>query len=192
MDDRLIVMLVRHAESVPPGTPGYGEDDRPLTPAGRAAAGRLAGTRPRDAPIAIYSSPYPRARQTVEPLARSRGLAIEEIADLRERLLSAVTLINWREELAHSWRDFDYAPPGGETGRIAQARAIGVLNRVRKRHHTGTVVFASHGNLIALTLHAFAPSVGFRFWAAIPMPAVYRLEFADDRVTISGPGLPIV
>lgn len=47
MDDRLIVMLVRHAEPVLPGTPGYGEDDRPLTPAGRAAAERLAKTLAR-------------------------------------------------------------------------------------------------------------------------------------------------
>jgi 2,3-bisphosphoglycerate-dependent phosphoglycerate mutase len=189
--DPFVVFLVRHAEPVMPGTPGYGEDDRPLTAAGFAAAERLAAALAHEAPAAIYSSPYLRARQTVEPLARSRGLVVEEIADLRERLLSADALPNWREELSRSWSDFAYAAPGGETGAAAQTRALAVLEQIRGRHREGAVVLASHGNLIALVLNAFVPSIGFDFWAAIPLPAVYRLEFTGDRVVAAGPGLPI-
>lgn len=189
--DPFVVILVRHAEPVLPGAPGYGEDDRPLTAAGFAAAERLAETLAAEAPVAIYSSPYLRARQTVEPLARSRGLVIEEIADLRERLLSADALLNWREELRRSWSDFAYAAPGGESGATAPTRALAVLEQIRQRHRTGTVAVASHGNLIALALNAFVPSIGFDFWAAIPLPAVYRLEFAHDRVGVTGPGLPV-
>ena len=37
---------------------------------------------------AIYSSPYPRAVQTVEPLSRRLGFEIGLVDDLRERLLS--------------------------------------------------------------------------------------------------------
>jgi hypothetical protein len=48
-----------------------------------------------------------------------------------------------------------------------------------------------HGNLIALALNAFVPSIGFDFWAAIPLPAVYRIEFAQDRVGVAGPGLAV-
>ena len=45
---------------------------------------------------------------------------------------------------------------------------------------------ASHGNLIALALHAIAPEqVDFEFWAAMPTPAVYVLP-GDG--TVSGPG----
>lgn len=186
-----VVILVRHAEPMPPGTPGYGEDDRPLTADGFAAAERLAEAPGAEAPAAIYSSPYLRARQTVEPLARLHGLVIEEIADLRERLLSADALPNWREELRRSWSDFAYAAPGGESGTIARTRALTILEQIRQRHRTGTVVVASHGNLIALALNAFVPSIGFHFWAAIPLPAVYRLAFAQDRVEVTGPGLPV-
>lgn len=187
--DPFVMILVRHAEPAAPGTAGYGEDDRPLTADGFAAAERLSEALGPEAPAAIYSSPYLRARQTVEPLARSRGLVIEEIADLRERLLSADPLPNWREELSRSWSDFGYAAPGGESGAAAQTRALAVLEQIRRRHRTGTVVVASHGNLIALALNAFVPSIGFDFWAAIPTPAVYRLEFAPDRVVVAGPGL---
>ncbi len=189
--DSFVVILVRHAEPVAPGTVGYGEDDRPLTADGFAAAERLAEALADEAPAAIYSSPYLRARQTVAPLARSRGLVIEEIADLRERLLSADALPNWREELRRSWSDFAYAAPGGESGTVAQSRALAVLEQIRQRHRNGTVVVASHGNLIALALNAFVPSIGFDFWASIPLPAVYRLEFARDRVRVTGPGLPV-
>jgi hypothetical protein len=37
------------------------------------------------------------------------------------------------------------------------------------------VILASHGNLIALALNAFTPSVDYAFWESIPMPAVFTL-----------------
>jgi 2,3-bisphosphoglycerate-dependent phosphoglycerate mutase len=124
---------------------------------------------------AAYSSPYIRARQTIEPIARARDLAIETVDDLRERLLSPAELPDWRAHLKRAWEDFDYAPPGGETGRDAQARIVRVLDTVAARHSTGTVIVASHGNLIALALHAFMPNVDYAFWESIPMPAVFTL-----------------
>ena len=64
-----------------------------------------------------------------------------------------------------------------------------MFENLRIRHPSGTLVLGSHGNLIGLALHAFEPGVDFEFWAAMPMPAVYRLEFAGGgwRV-IEGPG----
>ena len=124
---------------------------------------------------AAYSSPYLRARQTIEPIAHARGLAIETIEDLRERMLSPAELPDWRAHLKRSWEDFDYAPPGGESGRIAQARIVRVLDTIASRHSAGTVILASHGNLIALALHAIMPGVDYEFWESIPMPAVFTL-----------------
>ena len=139
---------------------------------------------------AVISSPYLRAIQTVEPIARRLGIEIELVDDLRERLLSpADDLPDWREHLERSWRDFDHALPGGESGRAAQARILAVFENLRIRHPSGTLVLGSHGNLIGLALQAFEPRVDFEFWAAIPMPAVYRLEFAGGRWrVIEGPG----
>jgi 2,3-bisphosphoglycerate-dependent phosphoglycerate mutase len=183
------VLLVRHAEPVAPGDPRHAEHDRPLTGRGVRDAEALAA-RLRDVALdAIYASPYPRAVQTVAPSARLRGLPIGIIPDLRERLLAPDPLPDWRVQLERTWLDFDHAPPGGETSRIAQARGLGVLDRVRADHPTGTVMLGGHGNLIALVLRAFAPRVDFAFWEAIPMPAVYRLEFVRAWRVVSGPGL---
>src|SRR5512135_1174431 len=88
----LDLILVRHAAPIPPGTAGWEDrdDERPLTTAGIAASLELADELERFGLTAIYSSPYPRARQTVEPIALRHELAVQELADLRERLLSPV------------------------------------------------------------------------------------------------------
>ncbi len=184
-DSLLTVLLVRHAEPVAPGTQGFDEFNRPLTAKGMRDAERLRQIHGSTRIDAAYSSPYLRARQTIEPIARARGLSIETADDLRERLLSPADLPNWREHLKCSWNDFDYAPHGGESSRVAQSRVVQVLETVAARHKAGTVIVASHGNLIALALHAFIPNVDYAFWESIPMPAVFTLIRQGDRWTVS-------
>ena len=60
------LIIIRHAIAVPHGTPGYADEDRPLTPEGEAkfreAARGLARLSGR--PDALLTSPWLRARQT--------------------------------------------------------------------------------------------------------------------------------
>ncbi len=62
------ILLIRHAIAVPHGTPGFTDDERPLTAKGekrfRKAARGLAAIV--QCPQAILSSPLPRALQTAE------------------------------------------------------------------------------------------------------------------------------
>ena len=87
---RLDVLLVRHAEPIPPGTPGWEErdDERPLTEEGRRAAEQLADELEPYVITSAYSSPYPRAIETVTPTAQRRGLEVHLLPDLRERRLT--------------------------------------------------------------------------------------------------------
>ncbi|HWG85568.1 MAG TPA: histidine phosphatase family protein [Deinococcales bacterium] len=191
MPGTLRVLLIRHAEPVPPGDPRFEENDRPLSDRGRVQAMELASGLGGMDIAAVYSSPYPRAVQTVQPLADARRLTVTTVPDLRERLLSPQPLPDWREHLEAAWRDHDYCLPGAESGRAAQARAMAALEEIAARHpQGGTVALGSHGNLIALVLHAAEPGVDYAFWSQIPMPALYVLERSDAgwRV-LSGPGL---
>jgi 2,3-bisphosphoglycerate-dependent phosphoglycerate mutase len=180
-DTSLTVLLVRHAEPVAPGTEGFDEFTRPLTAKGMRDAEQLVEMHGSVRIDGAYSSPYLRARQSIEPIARARGLTIETVDDLRERLLSPVELPDWRSHLRRSWQDFDYAPPGGESGHVARARVVRVLDTIASRHSDGTVIVASHGNLIALALHEFMPGVDYGFWESIPMPAVFTLMREGSR-----------
>lgn len=66
------VFVVRHAEKASDG------DDPPLTEQGQARARALA-VRLADAPlVAVYSTPYLRTQQTVQPTADAHGLAVTE------------------------------------------------------------------------------------------------------------------
>jgi phosphohistidine phosphatase len=67
--------MIRHATAVPSGTPGIADDDRPLTPRGRARFRRAAKGLARivDRPDALLTSPLPRALATAEIAARAFG-----------------------------------------------------------------------------------------------------------------------
>jgi 2,3-bisphosphoglycerate-dependent phosphoglycerate mutase len=183
----LDVLLVRHAEPMPVGTPDILDDDRPLTDAGRLTAFELAEELDGWEISAIYSSPYARAVETVTVLADRRGMRVQLLDDLRERQLSGELHDTWQESLAQSWADFEFAMPGGESGRAAQRRAIATLDLLRVRHSDGgRVVVGSHGNLISLILHALEPGIGFDFNMAMPMPALYRLTHDGLRWRIMG------
>jgi 2,3-bisphosphoglycerate-dependent phosphoglycerate mutase len=157
---------------------GHGEEnDRPLSGRGREDARALVRQLGDEHVAAVYSSPYPRAHQTVEPLAASLGLAITVIPDLRERLLCPDPRPDWLAHVHRSFADDDHCLPGGESSRVARARVGAVLDDLEQRHPGETLAAASHGDLIALALQLHDPAVGFELWQSMPMPAVYPVDW---------------
>jgi 2,3-bisphosphoglycerate-dependent phosphoglycerate mutase len=183
----LDVLLVRHAEPIPIGSPDVADNDRPLTEAGRGAAAELAQELDGWAITAIYSSPHRRALETVAVLAERRGLEVQVLDDLRERVLSVEPHDAWRESLTRAWAEPDWSLPGAESGRSAQRRAVAILDLLRVRHADGgRIVLGSHGNLISLVLQQLEPGVDMAFHLAMPMPAIYRLTHDGRRWRIMG------
>jgi 2,3-bisphosphoglycerate-dependent phosphoglycerate mutase len=137
---------------------------------------RIADRLATVAPVAIYSSPYARARQTVEPLALRLELKITEIPDLRERALSSGPLEDFESALHATWDDFSLIHPGGESSSDAQKRAVAVIDTLLARHGDGHIVVSTHGNLLSLLLNHYDPSLEFDFWKSLSMPDVYTLR----------------
>jgi len=76
--------VVRHAKA---GSRSHWTGDdrkRPISPKGEKQAARLVEQFKKVAVTAVFSSPYLRCVQTVEPLAKVRGLAVQESPDLAE------------------------------------------------------------------------------------------------------------
>jgi phosphohistidine phosphatase SixA len=88
----VLLILVRHAEAAP----GQPDELRPLTPAGRAAARRLAERVGGLHPDAVLSSPLLRARETAAEIAAVAGVELEP----DERLAPGATVDRVREVVA--------------------------------------------------------------------------------------------
>ena len=78
------IIVLRHATATARSVWKGEEVKRPLLPAGTAEAERLASTLAAFSAKRIYTSPWFRCHQTVEPYAQSRGLMIIERSQLSE------------------------------------------------------------------------------------------------------------
>ena len=172
-----MIFLVRHAHS------DYVPDEmRTLSSSGRLAAERVADALEGRGISRIISSPYTRAVQTVEPLARRLGLEVERDPDLRERRLTDGRIAgDFLDYLSATWSDFTFAYPGGETSNEAQARVSRAIRRIADANIDRHVAIASHGNALALFLHTLDATVDFDFWMKMSMPDVYEIETGGAR-----------
>lgn len=98
--------LLRHAEAVPPGTPGFAHDaDRPLTEHGiKQAQGVAAGLKALGIELdLILTSPYLRAVQTAQRVADGYGgkIPLREMPELRDDESPRVTSLALKPYAAH-------------------------------------------------------------------------------------------
>ena len=171
--------FIRHAHS------NYTPDEinRPLSDKGRESLAQLDFLA--DKPItAIYSSPYQRAIQTVEPLAQSLKLAIQSDERLIERKLSSQAIADrdFEQRLMQLWSRPTFSLVGGESNQQAQQRALTFLHELESKHRNEEIIISSHGNLICILLSAFDPSIDYNFWCGLSMPDVLVLD-KDERIT---------
>jgi 2,3-bisphosphoglycerate-dependent phosphoglycerate mutase len=152
------------------------DEMRPLSAAGKRASEHLAKSLAELGIEAIYSSPYRRAVETVTPLAALLGQPIRELSDLREREFGSIESDSFEQAVAATWSDFDFAHPGGESNRTAQRRARAVTEMLVRRHPSGPVALATHGNLLSLLVNAYDRSVGLDLWRTLSNPDVVRLD----------------
>ena len=169
------IYLVRHCQAT-----GQ-EPSASLTTEGRNQATKIAqtlGSIPFDK---LYSSPFRRAVQSIEPLALQLDKAITLDDRLEERALSGETIDNWLEELEKTFRDLSYTVPGGESSQEATSRGIAAISDVI--HNTKEyALLMTHGNLLTLILHHFDQTYDFKTWKALRNPEIYCLAFQNGEI----------
>ncbi|NUS93873.1 MAG: histidine phosphatase family protein [Nocardia sp.] len=187
---RTSIFLVRHAQSVPPAPNGPDELHRPLTETGRIQANRLAVSLADLAPGIVLSSPYLRAVRTVEPAARRWNLPIHTDRELREWDSGIDPTPDYERRYRQSWARPQWARPGAESLHELTERALRTLTDIIDDPPDRPVVIGSHGTFIARALVGLGcPGIDWAFQQAMPMPAVYRLEFGGPAVSAAGPGI---
>ena len=177
------VFLIRHGITAQTGrilygqTRGIGLDER-----GRAQAEQLAERFSSVKLTAIYSSPLERCVQSVEPLSASKRLPIVERDELIEMHAGSWTgrsLARLRRTKA--WREVHASPStfrfpdGGESFAEAQARVVGAIGAIARRHRRGRVAIATHGDIARIFLaHAHG----------MPLDAFQRLVVDTASVSV--------
>jgi len=132
----------------------------------------------------VFSSPYKRAIDTIEPFAAAHGLPVRLVANFRERRVSGGRWIaDFDAYAARQWSDFDYALPDGESLRQVQARNVGALRRLLCLHDGEVMVVGSHGTALSAIIHHYDPTYGYADFQRIQhmMPWIVRFSFVQER-----------
>jgi broad specificity phosphatase PhoE len=136
-----------------------GIEDACLTEYGHHQAEDAARQLSKESVTRIIASPYTRALQTAEPLARRLGLQIEIWALVRERFGLVCDIGTPRARLASAWPTHDFShlkekwwPDEHESPAEVKSRAQAFQQHVRLRSDWRTTVVVSHwGFILCLT-----------------------------------------
>jgi broad specificity phosphatase PhoE len=156
------ILLARHGESDWNRSGRWqGFADRPLTGLGRKQASELAERLANTELDAVYSSDLRRARETAEIVARTKGLAVEVTADLREvdvgswsGLTRAQAEARFPDHYAR-WLRGSEGWDDGESYEQMSARVVRAVRRIARDREGQRVLVVAHGGSIR-AIHASA------------------------------------
>ncbi len=155
---------------------------RPLSENGLNDANIVTELLKNEAIYAVYSSPYRRAIQTVEGIAKYIGKEIKTIEDFKERILAEKPVEDFTEAITQVWDDYDFSWSGGESNRVAQKRGVNATLDVLESNKGKNVVIGTHGNIMVLIMNFFDSKYGFEFWNQLEMPDIYKLTFDREKL----------
>lgn len=173
------IYLVRHAHST--YTPE--ELSRPLSIKGFEAAKKVTALLLEESINYTISSPYKRAIQTVEGLAKTLNLDIEIEEAFRERKLSEKPVEDFENSVIRVWQDFNFTFEGGESGLEAQLRGVKAILKILREHSGKNIVVGTHGNIMVLIMNYFNNSYDYDFWTTLEMPDIYKLSFDGEKLS---------
>jgi 2,3-bisphosphoglycerate-dependent phosphoglycerate mutase len=166
------LFLVRHASSI-----GQ-ESDAPLSGEGEAQALELSTALASLGVDQLFSSPYRRALDTMAPFAKTAGLCVGVIDDLRERKLAGGWLPDFLVHMQRSFLDENYCLEGGESLHETARRGLSAIAQIAHETVGKRPAAASHGNLIASVLRTVDPKFGFAEWKAMRNPDIFDMTLA--------------
>ena len=170
--------FVRHAHS------DYSADElgRSLSVRGVNDANGITDILKKENIDVVVSSPYKRAFQTVEGIAKHLKREIEIIDTFKERILSEQPVIDFYEAMLQVWSNFDFSLPGGESNHLAQERGVQATKEILKKYGGQNIAIGTHGNIMVLIMNYFDPIYDFSFWKQLEMPDIYQLTFSEQQL----------
>lgn len=127
----------------------------------------------------VYTSPYLRAVQTIEPTANLLKINMVLEDNLRER-----TVGNWVDNFSdfalNQWNNFDFKLDNGESLNEVQQRMVTIYNKIFKKEK-GNIIISGHGTSLATLFNSIlGDNFGFKEFTRMNMPDVYCAKYEDD------------
>jgi broad specificity phosphatase PhoE len=167
-------ILVRHGQTAWNREDRFrGQSDVPLDETGLAQATMTARRIAAEwAPVAVYSSPLHRARQTAQAIAQPLGLPVQPHAGLNDinfGLLQGLTVPQAADRwplVVHDWFNAPHLAqlPEGETLAEISRRALAAVKDLAARHPDDAIVLVGHLVLNRVVLLGITGLGLDRFW----------------------------
>lgn len=188
------LIVIRHGETDSNREHRFqGQLDVPLNGTGRLQAARLAQRLADEHFDVARASDLQRARQTAQPLAMCRDLAVVTDPRWREQSFGDIegmrvqTLHQEHPQLWAQWAEHraDFALPGGENVRQFHARIVAALQSLGEEFPHRTVLVVTHGGVLDMLWRTATgePLDGPRR-CAIPNAGINRLRWLSGRLEI--------
>ncbi|MFJ7666805.1 histidine phosphatase family protein [Lysinibacillus sp. NPDC097195] len=175
------MIMIRHAES--PFIIGE-ERTRPLSLKGERDVHSVTALIGQTINV-IASSPYKRAIQTVEGIAKKNNLEVQLIENLKERTLKGEYRLSEEEidnAIKKSFEDADFSLQEGESIIDVQNRAIPAIKNLLKQYEGKTIIIGTHGNIMTIIMNYFNEKYGYDFWKSTTKPDIYKLIFSQTKL----------
>lgn len=176
------VYFVRHGES---SKLEGNERTRELTAKGHTDAERVAELLSGLPVDVLLSSPYRRAVQTMEPLARRAGKEIFCHEGLRETVFAGEDRTLNDTELLPAVRrmlsDREYSLPGGESASAAQKRAVAALEQLFVEYQGQNLAIGTHGLIMTLIFQYYDSRYDWDFLMKTTKPDIYRMTLSGGK-----------
>lgn len=185
------VFFLRHGETAGPRGVLYSQRDVPLSDRGLEQTKRLVEALKALPVSAVYSSDLLRARLGAEWLVEILGIPLVVTPKLRE-----IDFGKWTGKLfSELWKLPEFqsrlkdpetlAPPGGESLRDLQERALEVVEEIRQKYNGELVVVFTHGGLIrTVVAHALGLSLKNFFRLQQDFAAVNLIDYFEDTTLV--------
>lgn len=177
------LILVRHGR--PAIDPDKPSTTWPLCPDGREAVQALAGRIAAYSPVAVLSSPEPKARETAEIIAERLGLGVEIDARLHEHKRPNFAFGSeeaFRQRIAEVFAD--PAKPTGGVESVDQACAR--LAAALEAHAARPLVAVTHGTVLSHYVAKRLDLDPLNLWRSLHLPDGFVLDAGGGLIARLG------
>ena len=141
----------------------------------------------KDKKVRIISSPFTRARQTIESLSKDMNLNIEKSEILEEIKIGKDENLTKHQIIEKMWSNENFKVKNGSSHSEHVKIIREELDKIFSNFYKGNynLILVSHGNSIGIILKYFL-NIKFTFddWKKITMPDMYSLDFDDQNKVI--------